>query len=153
MSDGSRQTTQVRRQERRKRRDPFYFPERRTGFDRRTAPGWRGRYLSDLREMGSSRITLPLVLATIVVLNLMDYLLTLRILALGGTEANPVMAHLFNMGLETAALAKLGIVGVVVIALLALRRYRRTLELSLLLLLVYSALMIYHIVLLARLGF
>jgi len=96
---------------------------------------------------------LPLVLATIVVLNLMDYLLTLRILALGGIEANPIMARLFDMGLETAALAKLGIVGIAVIVLLALRRYRRTLELSLILLLAYSVLMLYHIMLLIRLWF
>jgi len=153
MADDPRPTFQARRQERRRRRDPLYFPERRTGFDRRTPAGWRGRYLSDLREMAGSRITLPLVLATIVVLNLMDYLLTLRILALGGIEANPIMARLFDMGLETAALAKLGIVGIAVIVLLALRRYRRTLELSLILLLAYSVLMLYHIMLLIRLWF
>jgi hypothetical protein len=133
-----------RRRERRARPTAFHFPERRTGFDRRTQPGWRGRYLADLRKYADSRLAFPLVLATIVVFNLVDYVMTLRVLGAGGLELNPIMQHLFAMSVELAALVKLLTAGVVTLVLLALRRYRRTLEVSLLILLGYSVLMFYH---------
>lgn len=93
-----------------------------------------------------------LVLATIVVFNYMDYHLTLRVLDAGGSELNPVMVRLFGIGPEAAAAAKLGSVGAVSLVLLALRRYRRTLEASLLFLLAYSGLMFYHVVLALRIA-
>lgn len=133
-----------RRAERRITRTPLYFPERRTGFDRRRASGWRGRLQTDLETYAESRLTFPLVLAAILVFNLIDYVMTLRVLGVGGVELNPVMDRLFAMGWETAALAKLLTAGVVALVLLALRRYRRTLEVSLLVLVGYSVLTLYH---------
>ncbi len=131
--------------DRRLRREPFRFPERRSGFDRRSPSGWRGRYIEDLRSLAQRPRTLVLVLATIVVFNFMDLLLTLRVLDAGGVELNPLMANLFSMDQLTAAFVKLGVVGAAVLLLYSLRRYRRTLELSLLLLIAFSGLMFYHI--------
>ena len=96
--------------------------------------------------------TVMLVLATIIVFNFMDFYLTVRVLEAGGTELNPVMARLFDLGPRSAALAKLGLVGAASLVLLALRRYRRTLEVSLLLLVSYSGLMLYHVVLAIRIS-
>ena len=76
--------------------------------------------------------------------NYVDYLLTFRVLLAGGVELNPIMARLFEIGPTVAASVKLGIVGVAVLVLLMLRRYRRTLEASLVMLAVYTALMFYH---------
>lgn len=123
----------------------WHFPERRSGFDRRRQPGWRGRYLTDLRGYANSKLAFPLVLATIIVFNLVDYLMTLRVLGEGGLELNPVMQHLFSTSMEVAALVKLLSAGAVTLVLLSLRRYRRTLEVSLVVLLGYSVLMFYHV--------
>ena len=90
------------------------------------------------------RHTFLLVVATIVVFNFIDYMLTVRVLRAGGVELNPIMAHLFEISPTLAAVAKLGSVGLVAIVLLMLRRYRRTLEASLLLLLGFTVLMFYH---------
>ena len=78
------------------------------------------------------------------VFNYIDYQLTVRVIAQGGVELNPLMARLFALSPVTAATAKLGAVGGSVLILLSLRRYRRTLEASLLLLVGYTALMFYH---------
>jgi hypothetical protein len=140
-----------RYQDRRLQRTPLYFPERRSGFDRRTPGGLRGRYNAALLSYRENESAFLLVLATIVVFNYMDYHLTLRVLEAGGSELNPIMARLFGIGPEAAAAAKLGSVGAVSLILLALRRYRRTLEASLFLLVAYSVLMFYHVALALRL--
>lgn len=144
--------TRRRRRERRVARKGVRFPERRTGFERRDIPGWRGRYQSEIRSFSESRIGFPLVLATIIVFNLIDYLMTLRVLDAGGAELNPIMERLFQLSPEAAALVKLITAGVVALSLLALRRYRRTIEVSLLIMLGYSALMFWHIYLVIRVG-
>jgi hypothetical protein len=141
-----------RADDRRVRRTPFHFPERRTGFDRRHpgAEGWRGYYDATLRSYRTNETRFLLVLATIVVFNYVDYLLTVRVLRAGGAELNPVMVWAFEIGPTFAAVAKLGTVGVAVVILLMLRRYRRTLEASLVLLVIYTALMFYHAALAVR---
>jgi hypothetical protein len=83
-------------------------------------------------------------MATILIFNFIDYAMTVRALGAGALELNPVMQRLFAMGWETAALVKLLTAGVVVLVLTGLRRYRRTLELSLVVLLGYSVLTFYH---------
>lgn len=82
----------------------------------------------------------------------MDYLLTLRVLEAGGSELNPLMARLFSIGPTAAALAKLGAVGAAVLVLLALHRYRRTLEVAIVLLVGFSGLMFYHVMLAVRIA-
>jgi len=150
MAIDSMPTRVQRRRDRRVRHTPWRFPERRSGFDRRRPGGWRGRYYADLRKYADSRLAFPLVLATIVVFNLIDYVMTVRVLGVGGLELNPIMQHLFETSMEAAALVKLLAAGAVTLVLLALRRYRRTLEVSLLVMLGYSALTLYHVYLALR---
>ena len=128
------------------RRSRFYFPERRSGFDRRLVdrPGWRGLWDAGMRSYRDNQTSFLLVLATIIVFNYVDYLLTVRVLRAGGAELNPLMARLFEISPVVAAAAKMGTVGAAVLVLMLLRRYRRTLEASLVLLLAFTALMFYH---------
>jgi hypothetical protein len=144
MAIDSTDATVGRQRERRVTRTALFFPERRSGFDRRRLPGWRGRLQADLERYAQSRLTFPLVMATILIFNFIDYAMTVRALGAGALELNPVMQRLFAMGWETAALVKLLTAGVVVLVLTGLRRYRRTLELSLVVLLGYSVLTFYH---------
>ena len=124
----------------------FYFPERRSGFDRRVPDSgrWRSAYDFSLRDYRNRQSTHLLVLATIVVFNFIDFFLTLRVLQAGGMELNPVMARLFESSPTLAAAAKLGVGGAAALFLLGLRRYRRSLEASLVLLLGFTVLMFYH---------
>jgi hypothetical protein len=135
--------------ERRVRRVSFHLPERRSGFDQRRCrtSGLRCYYERGLRDFRSNRSAFLLVLATIVVFNYVDLLLTVRALDLGAIEANPVMARLFEADLVLAAVVKLGIGGAAVLLLLAMRRFRRVLEASLVLVVGFSVLMGYHAVL------
>jgi hypothetical protein len=123
-----------------------WFPERRSGFDRREERGstWRETYDAGLRSYRDSPTMFLLVVATIVVFNYIDYMLTVRVLRAGGVELNPLVARLFEISPSVAAVAKFGSVGVVALVLLVLRRYRRTLEASLVLLVGFTALMFYH---------
>jgi len=131
------------------------FPERRSGFDRRERDHSRlqNAYNRALREYGAKPHRFLLVLATITVFNFLDFVLTIRALHAGSTELNPVMARLFSISPTVAALAKLGAGGLAVVVLLALRRYKRTLEASLLLLLAFSALMFYHVLVALSFGY
>ncbi len=120
--------------------------ERRSGFDRRESArkGLRGAYARMLATYGRDSVRFWTVLATIVVFNFLDLMLTVRALNRGAIEANPVMRTLFWTHPVVAALVKLGVVAVVVLALQRMRRFRRALELSLVLLIGFTALMFYH---------
>lgn len=132
--------------DRRTRHSRLRFPERRSGFDRRRHSGssWRETYDAALRGYRDNRTSFLLVLATIVVFNYVDYMLTVQVLRAGGTELNPIMARLFEISPVAAATVKMGSVGAAALVLLLLQRYRRTLEASLALLVGFAALMFYH---------
>ena len=94
--------------DRRVRRSRLRFPERRSGFDRRVGAGtgWRGLWEASMRQYRENKSTFLLVLATIIVFNYVDYLLTVRVLRAGGAELNPIMARLFEISPVVAATAK-----------------------------------------------
>ncbi len=140
--------------DRRSRRLALRFPERRTGFDQRrpTTRGLVARYQRAILEYREKRSAFMLVLASIVVFNYIDLLLTLRALELGATEANPIMAWLFERSPVVAASVKLSISGAVVLVLLMLGRFRRVLEASLVILVAHSALMVWHVILAIQLA-
>jgi len=116
----------------------FRGSERRTGFDRRLSEEMVARYRDRPR-------LLIAVLAAVVVLNLLDYLFTLRALARGATEVNPVMAALFEFDPAVAGLVKMGIALCIVVSIWGMRRYRRVLQLSLLAVGTLSVLIAYHL--------
>lgn len=130
----------------RRRRFSPRFPERRSGFDRRdeNRRGIGAAYRRAIQRFGRDSLAFWTVLATIVVFNFLDLMLTLRALDRGAEEANPVMRTLFWTHPLTAALVKLGIVAIVVLMLQRLRRYRSALVVALFLLLGFTALMFYH---------
>ena len=133
-------------EDRRARRVSMWLPERRTGFDRRGSHlGFRAWYERVLAAYRSNTNALLLVLIVIVALNVADLLFTVRALRLGATEVNPIMAWFLERDPVLAALYKLSIGGGVTLLLFAMRRYRRVLEASLLIVAVFAALFVYHL--------
>ncbi len=130
----------------RRRRYSLRLRERRSGFDRRNreTEGLRAAYERALLRIARDSVTFSTVLATIVVFNFLDLVLTLRALDMGAEEANPIMRTLFWNHPVAAALVKLGVVAVVVLGLQRLRRYRDAIAFSLILLIGFTALMLYH---------
>ena len=120
--------------------------ERRSGFDRRHngRTGLYALYDRTLLDYGKNALAFWTVLATIVVFNFLDLILTVRPIALGAGEANPVMRTLLWSNPIIAGVVKLGVVAAVVLALQRMRRFRDALAMSLGLLVGFTALMFYH---------
>ena len=134
--------TDRRAGDRRTSRVALRLPERRTGFDRRERNGVVTWY----------RDHPPLIavaLVAVLLLNLSDWLLTLRALEQGAREANPVMAALLEHSTALAGGTKLALGLVVVTVIWQLRRYRRILQVSLVALAGFSALVVYQLTLVA----
>ena len=79
-------------------------------------------------------------------LGLADVLLTSRLISFGAAELNPVMAGLLAGGPGTALLLKILVMAPVAAAVWWLRRYRRILEFSLIVVVVFAALIAYQAV-------
>ena len=123
--------------------------ERRTGFDRRgsvsggaVAAGFDGV----LRGLRDSPGYLGIVLITVNLLNVVDFLFTLNALAMGASEANPVMKSLFNMDPLYAGIFKFVAIFAVTLVMWRCRRYRSALQAALLVLAVFTLVFVYHIV-------
>jgi hypothetical protein len=137
-----------RGQDRRQRRLSFVLRERRTGFDRRRREN-AGRIsvaVDDaLLALRARPRVIFAILAVVNALNLADFLLTLRVLADGGGEANPILRSLFALDPLYAGIFK--IVAVFITSWLAwrCRRFRSGLQSSLILLAVFAAVICYHL--------
>ena len=125
--------------ERRASPSALRWPERRTGFDRRSPQP----VTKTLRDNRPVLVGLVVVLN---VLNLVDFTLTSRALSSGAVEANPIMNTIFLSGWENAALFKLGTMIAVSLAILAFRRYRMVLQVAVAGVTLYAAVVLYHIV-------
>ena len=127
----------------------YVFRDKRTGFDRRecrdgeASGGLVHRVLVALRD--SSR-TLMVVLLTVNVLNVLDFALTLNALSIGATEANPVMASLFEAGPVWAGVFKMAAVALASLLVWEWKRYRKALLAAVMMLAVFTAVFVYHIV-------
>lgn len=135
--------------ERRAAESHLHFPERRTGFDRREPLPQHPvpRFLANgIRLLRAQPWRLGILLAMVVVLSWLDLVFTVRALAAGASEANPVMAGLLQADVRFAAGVKLGATLGVVAAMWKMRNYRRILEAALVIVFAMLALMIYHIV-------
>jgi hypothetical protein len=131
----------------RRSRRAFRLRERRSGFDRRTArtiPYLRP-YEALLRRLRDDAPLLAGLLIAINLLNLADFVLTLAALSLGAEEANPVLRPLFEISPWAAAAFKLLVGLVVSLMVWDGRRYRKLLEVALLVLGVYTLVIIYHL--------
>ena len=121
------------------------YPERRTGFDRRSGSGVLVWY----RDRPA---VIAVALGAIVALNLADYALTLRALDLGAAEANPIMAALLEQGSLPAGVFKMLTAVVVVAIIWRFRRYKNILGVSLIALGGFGVLLVYQIALVVVLG-
>lgn len=134
--------------DRRTHRAGLIFPERRTGFDRRTSylQGPLGRALDQaLKAMRDSSVVLMTVLAAVNVLNVLDYIFTVNALAAGMSEGNPIMESLFNYDIRVAGLVKVVAMLLVSFVIWRNRKYRVILGCALLTLTAYLILLTYHI--------
>ena len=137
-----------RQKDRRHRRFSFVLRERRTGFDRRGREGASRVSIAYERGLLALRDRPRLLFGMLVVvnvLNLADFLLTLKVLAEGGGEANPILRSLFAMDPLYAGIFKL--VAVLLTSWLAwrCRRFRSGLEAAVIMLAVFTAVICYHI--------
>jgi hypothetical protein len=124
------------------------FRDKRTGFDRR-APreaGFKGFILDFLVRLRDSRRTLTVLLLTVNALNLIDFALTLNALAIGASEANPVMASLFEASPIWAGVFKTAAVALASLLVWEWRRYRKALVAAVAMLAVFTAVFVYHMI-------
>ena len=136
------------RQDRRARKTSIHFPERRSGFDRRTNPSagrFRVAYVGWIRQLSASRGKTALLMASIVALNVADMAFTFRALDRGLQEVNPVMAGLLEDGHGVAAFVKIGISVVFAAAGWSFRRYRRVIEAALIVVGLMTLVVLYHV--------
>jgi hypothetical protein len=137
-----------REKDRRHRRFSFVLRERRSGFDRRGREGAGRVSVAHERTLLALRDRPRLLfglLAVVNLLNLADFLLTLKVLAQGGGEANPILKSLYDADPLYAGLFKL--VAVLLTSWLAwrCRRFRSGLEAAVIMLALFTAVMCYHI--------
>jgi len=74
-----------------------------------------------------------------------DFAFTLKALSAGHTEANPVMDKLFGIGPEIAGIFKITVGLLITFVVWFFRNYRLVLEASILILIMYITLTLYHI--------
>lgn len=123
--------------------------ERRSGFDRRGLVSGGAvvtRFDGLLRGLRDNPGSLRVVLIAANILNVVDFLLTLNALAMGASEANPVMRSLFDMNPLYAGIFKFVAVLSVTFVVWRCRRYRSALQAALIVLAVFTLVFFYHIV-------
>ena len=84
-------------------------------------------------------------MVSIVVLNIADMAFTFRALGRGLQEVNPVMAGLLGAGHGVAAFVKIGVSVVLAAAGWRFRRFRRVIEVALLVVTLMSVVVLYHV--------
>ena len=134
--------------DRRRRRSGFVLHEKRTGFDRRVSSsnGAVGAVSNNtLVGLRDRPRLLGVLLLAVNALNVADLVLTLRVLDGGGREANPLMRSLLALGPVWAGLFKIGAVFLVSLVLWRWRRFRDALTAVLAVLLIFAAVILYHI--------
>jgi hypothetical protein len=136
-------------QDRRRSRTRAHLPERRKGFDRRTDPSVgriRTAYLGWIRRISDSPGRAALLMGSIVFLNVADMAFTFRALDRGLEEVNPVMAGLLGASHGVAAFVKIGVSVILAAAGWWFRRFRRVIEVALLVVGVMSLVVVYHLI-------
>lgn len=139
--------------------DPSVPSDRRLPADRRQRPTpafsryWlRGRRRDGRRDGERTNIYVDrytkwewTLVLSVLLLSLADLLFTIRHVALGGEEANPVMAWAMQWGDLVFSLIKLGITAAGLLVLLLHARFRRVRTLLNVALVLYAALLGYHL--------
>jgi hypothetical protein len=135
-----------RSRDRRRANSAFVMNERRSGFDRRgPRTRWarlQERALVPLRHHDGNLLAL---LVTANILNVLDFLFTLRALAHGAVETNPFMRVLFSVDPVAAGAVKVAIVLAASLLVWRFRRYRLTLLAGLALPVVFGLVYVYQL--------
>jgi hypothetical protein len=126
----------------------FVVRERRTGFDRRqphraTAIG--AAVDSSLVYLRDNASVVVAVLLTANLLSILDLVFTLRALQNGAQEANPLMNALLAWNPAVAGGVKVGIIMALSLLIWQMRRYRIVLKVAVFALVVYAAIIAYHV--------
>jgi hypothetical protein len=137
-----------RRYDERRCSQTYVFRDRRSGFDRRHQPrGPVARFLHDtLVALRDNPSALRVLLVLVNALNLIDFGLTLNALSIGASEANPVMASLFDVSPVWAGVFKVVAILVATAIVWECRRYRKALAAAIVMLFIFAAVFIYHMV-------
>jgi hypothetical protein len=137
---------EARGRDRRRWRCTFVMRERRTGFDRRRAAAWparlREQVLVRLRDHDRNVLAL---LVTANILNVLDFVFTLRALAHGAVEANPLMRILLSLDPAAAGGVKVTLMLGVSLLVWRFRRYRLLLMAGATLPVVFGLIFLYHL--------
>ena len=126
----------------------FVVRERRSGFERRqprraTAIGSAvDAALVYLRDNASVVVA---VLLTANILSILDLVFTLRALRHGAVEGNPLMKALFDWDPTMGAIVKVGIIMALSLLIWRMRRYRIILQVAVFALVLFGAVVVYHI--------
>lgn len=123
--------------------------ERRSGFDRRGLENGGSISVAYERALLALRDRPRVVLAILLLvnaLNLADLLLTMNVLSKGGGEANPIMKSLFAMDPLYAGIFKMVAVFITSWLTWRCRRFRSGLQVAIILVALYAAVICYHIV-------
>ncbi|MEJ2034110.1 MAG: DUF5658 family protein [Deltaproteobacteria bacterium] len=134
-----------RRREERRRSRHFCWSENRSGFDNREHPAmttWLHRAALSMRDDPGLLIKILLFFN---IFNVADYVLTIRALAAGNREINPIMRSLFAADPLLAGVFKIAIGLMITLFIWRFRRYRIILQFSLLSFCLYLALIAYHL--------
>lgn len=137
--------------ERRRQKRWFVLHERRSGFDRRRtdAEGVAARLDRVLWWLREQPRAVAWLLVSANVLNLLDLLLTVNVLLLGASEANPLMEWLFDRQPALAWVFKLGTIAAASVVLWRLRKFRLALAATVCLAAVFGLVLVYHLARLA----
>jgi hypothetical protein len=137
-----------RRADERRRCQEYVFRDKRSGFDRRHRPaeGLWGTVHRVLIVLRDNPRALQVLLVVVNALNFTDLGLTLNALSNGATEANPVMATLFNASPIWAGVFKTLAIFVATAMVWECRRYRKALLAAIAMVLVFAGVFIYHMV-------
>jgi hypothetical protein len=141
-------TTTERRSVDRRISRKFVVRERRSGFDRRhprraTAVG--GAVDASLLYLRDNASVVIAVLLTANLLSILDLVFTRRALQNGAQEANPLMKALLDWNPAVAGGVKVGIIMALSLLIWKMRRYRIVLQVAVFALVVYAAIIAYHI--------
>jgi hypothetical protein len=126
------------------------FYERRDGFDRRRKKINRKNpyhlvFLQGAIHLKNSEYALVALLVLFNVFNVADYLFTLKALSSGFKEGNPIMDAMFSISPVAAAAFKILMTLILTAFVWFFKRYRAVLEISILFIVIYMALIAYHI--------
>jgi hypothetical protein len=142
-----------RRSQDRRRTRTLHYPERRTGFDRRSAsPGTTGTASGVLGFVRERDLVLAGMLCVLNVLNMSDLLMTFQLMEHGAVEGNLLMGTLLGADPIAAAAFKVVMLGAVSLVIWNMRRYRTVLLLALISVGGFALLFAYELVLLMQTG-